>query len=143
MRLHVCLRCGKEWCYRGTGVPRRCGQCGSPYWDKERRNAEVHVATEGSTKGGPGDTPVQEADAEENHVHAVGEFEGPPDFSQDVCPECKRDGGLHHKRCRRMTRGDVESLVQKAYEKAGIRPHDTKGCLIYKCGMCASLNQGE
>jgi DNA-directed RNA polymerase subunit RPC12/RpoP len=36
VQFNHCLRCGKDWAFRGTGRALRCGQCGSPYWDRER-----------------------------------------------------------------------------------------------------------
>ena len=58
MEIKVCVRCGKEWCYRGIGRPVRCGKCKSPYWDKERKygNDELRGARggEGGSVGGSG-----------------------------------------------------------------------------------------
>ena len=40
MEIKVCVRCGKEWCYRGIGRPVRCGKCKSPYWDREKQDGD-------------------------------------------------------------------------------------------------------
>lgn len=34
---HKCLRCGHEWRSRQKRKPIMCSNCGSPYWNKERR----------------------------------------------------------------------------------------------------------
>ncbi len=39
MEIKWCKRCGESWCFRGDGNPLRCGKCKSPYWDRERVNA--------------------------------------------------------------------------------------------------------
>lgn len=49
MELKTCKRCGEMWCFHGTGKPIRCGKCKSPYWDRERRDAE---GDEGSGRQG-------------------------------------------------------------------------------------------
>jgi hypothetical protein len=36
MKIEHCRRCNKDWCFRGTGRPLRCGHCKSPYWDREK-----------------------------------------------------------------------------------------------------------
>lgn len=33
MQIKHCKRCNRQWCYRGTGEPLRCGKCKSPYWN--------------------------------------------------------------------------------------------------------------
>lgn len=32
-----CLRCGHEWTPRKATLPRTCPNCGSPYWDRPRK----------------------------------------------------------------------------------------------------------
>ena len=32
-----CKRCSHEWVPRGSGTPKVCPKCKSPYWDTERR----------------------------------------------------------------------------------------------------------
>ena len=39
MDINHCLRCGRDWCYRGEGRALRCGKCKSPYWDRPMGNA--------------------------------------------------------------------------------------------------------
>src|SRR5665213_374142 len=52
MEIKHCLRCEKDWCFRGKGRPLRCGKCKSPYWDKERINevSENHGSRSRSEK---------------------------------------------------------------------------------------------
>jgi len=40
MEIKYCLRCKRNWCFRGTGRPTCCGKCKSPYWDKEKRDGD-------------------------------------------------------------------------------------------------------
>jgi len=35
----TCKRCLHRWYPRITTPPKRCPQCQSPYWNKERKNA--------------------------------------------------------------------------------------------------------
>ena len=35
MEIKHCKRCNRDWCFRGTGRPLRCGKCKTPYWDVE------------------------------------------------------------------------------------------------------------
>jgi len=35
-----CLRCGHKWYPKKPEVPRCCGKCKSPYWNKPRRQVE-------------------------------------------------------------------------------------------------------
>src|SRR5665213_3251433 len=42
MEIKRCLRCGEDWCYRGSGRPVRCGKCKSPYWDKGKNAGDIH-----------------------------------------------------------------------------------------------------
>ncbi len=44
MEIKNCKRCGKSWCYRGSGRPLRCGKCKSPYWDKEKAGSEIDLS---------------------------------------------------------------------------------------------------
>jgi hypothetical protein len=53
MRVPHCCRCGKVWLpnnrkgnSRAYKVPARCGVCGSPYWNKARREIKPKVAKE-------------------------------------------------------------------------------------------------
>lgn len=41
MKIEHCLRCEGSWCFRGMGRALRCGVCGSPYWDQERKKGGV------------------------------------------------------------------------------------------------------
>jgi len=34
----TCLRCGHTWFPRQAGAPICCASCGSPYWNKPRKN---------------------------------------------------------------------------------------------------------
>lgn len=55
MEIKFCLRCNRDWCFRKTGRPLRCGKCGSPYWDKPPKilNAVVtgHVGASPEIQG--------------------------------------------------------------------------------------------
>ena len=44
-----CNRCNRDWCFRGTGEPLRCGKCKSPYWRKHG-NDDIRAAG-GSSAG--------------------------------------------------------------------------------------------
>lgn len=52
MEIKHCLRCGHDWCFRGIGLPVRCGWCKSPYWNQPKKK-ESHASLEdrGSQKG--------------------------------------------------------------------------------------------
>jgi len=52
--MKVCKRCGADWKERVKN-PRYCPLCKSPYWDKERRDAEV------AARGSKGVGSVEEA----------------------------------------------------------------------------------
>ena len=40
-----CLRCGHTWHPRRSQLPTCCPKCGSPYWDKPRREKAPQEAT--------------------------------------------------------------------------------------------------
>ncbi len=35
-----CKRCGYEWYPKAERLPIRCPSCGSPYWNKEKKQVE-------------------------------------------------------------------------------------------------------
>ena len=35
----ICCRCAYEWVPRKAEWPKRCPKCGTPYWDKPRKEA--------------------------------------------------------------------------------------------------------
>ena len=39
-KLYKCLRCGYEWASRKKRRPIRCASCGSPYYNKPRRERQ-------------------------------------------------------------------------------------------------------
>jgi hypothetical protein len=50
VQINHCLRCHKDWCYRGEGRALRCGQCGSPYWDRPKKERGDEVQRAGSVE---------------------------------------------------------------------------------------------
>ena len=48
MKIVHCLRCNRDWCYRGLGRALRCGKCKSPYWDREVLDGKVSVEVDAS-----------------------------------------------------------------------------------------------
>lgn len=105
MEIKDCLRCGRQWTYRGDGRPIRCGQCKSPYWDRERIKEAVDVNGRGAgvieagavVGGGDGDAvPVlRRSKGKKKHLHPVREVRGElgagglPDSGSTV-EECRR-----------------------------------------------------
>lgn len=54
VQINGCLRCENKWVFRGVGRALRCGVCGSPYWDQERKGgkgANFQVAGKGVVRG--------------------------------------------------------------------------------------------
>ena len=82
MQVNACLRCEKEWVLPpGVGRALRCGVCGSPYWDQERKkgvsngNASVvqHESGGAGIRGGDADavSVLQKAAGAKKRVRAV------------------------------------------------------------------------
>lgn len=70
----------------------------------------------------------------ENHAPKA-EVEQPgQDAPQGVVASAKADDRRTVGKQPRQTK--TEAAVQQAYEKAGVRPHDTANCRIYGCLLC-------
>lgn len=115
MEIKHCVRCEKDWTYRGTGRPIRCGQCRSPYWDRERTHGTVQAKAVRVRQGRLPDG-LGRAAGNSGHSDALGvpPAEAVPvpavssvarrARSQDVrpaCPSCGGMNGLHQKGCKR------------------------------------------
>ena len=78
LEIKTCKRCEKDWCYHGTGRPRRCGKCKSPYWDKERIAGRECVG-EDRRKSALAVVIPQSAEAPRSLPRANREFDSPSD----------------------------------------------------------------
>ena len=58
MEIKHCKRCNRDWCFRGTGRPLRCGKCKTPYWDLEAVDAGIRDGDGGvGERGSEGNVP--------------------------------------------------------------------------------------
>lgn len=81
--LLMCTRCGNVWRRRGTGLPRVCPECKSPYWNRERTRVRAvdRAATRDERKArrrerlGLDDIRMAGEPVDGPHVHADGEDE--------------------------------------------------------------------
>lgn len=75
VQINSCLRCMRDWAYRGEGRALRCGQCGSPYWDKERVHGKLvddDFGGKAQRDGGRAGLPVlRKGKGDSRHVHKV------------------------------------------------------------------------
>jgi DNA-directed RNA polymerase subunit RPC12/RpoP len=103
MTIYSCKRCGRDWCFRGTGKPLRCGECKSPYWDKERVNSIYrgearngsgvsvrYLVDGGITQRGRAQTAVQIGKSEEDSK-AVQIRPTPPEIEAVMCKYTEYD----------------------------------------------------
>ena len=101
MEIKHCAACGRDWCFRGTGRPLRCGKCKSPYWDKGSVDAvtgaaeKPKAARKVGVKAGPRVSQVQaHVDGPQGAQVGVGVV------GSKACPECHYLNGCHAKNCK-------------------------------------------
>ena len=93
VQINRCLRCERDWAYRGEGRALRCGKCGSPYWDRERLNG-------GNVEVVQTLRPADEAKGRQEAAGHVGSRERVP-VGPKACPSCQGLNGMHAKGCKR------------------------------------------
>ena len=114
MEIRPCKRCDRDWCYRGAPVC-RCGRCGSPYWNYERRVARpapasrAHAVIDAVTAtGGKVTTGTPDKGSEHRAATPVrkppqpvrqAEPQAPVPARSSACPECGALRGLHQRGC--------------------------------------------
>ena len=104
MQVLTCKRCGLPWCYYGVGRAVRCGKCKTPYWDRERK--EANRLDSGSA--------VVQANSRAKGTRRIAggirrpyeTVEGSPSYDRARpahaagCPSCGGMNGLHQKGCK-------------------------------------------
>jgi hypothetical protein len=94
MEIKHCKRCDRDWCFRGTGRPLRCGKCKTPYWDVEAVKcapvanvAERPVCSRPVAASIPRSKPSMD-DLRSICAGNIPKVEIEPEPVEDVTPEC-------------------------------------------------------
>lgn len=148
MKIEHCLRCDGYWCFRGTGRALRCGVCGSPYWDQERKKGAEKIAGAGIDANSKiGEVPSVET--ERNGVKSPAEAKEPrpapkPDMASlraicavDVTRPATEFGGYAAAIDEHLA--EDSSGPACANPDCGAPMRESKGkwaCVDEACGMC-------